>query len=163
MKTTVADEVARLEKMSVNQLAKRFEEVFGEQSRSRHKRYLIRRIVWRLQADAEGGLTDRARQRAEELANDAEIRVTPPREKKKSSDDDVPAETIALAGGRDSRLPPPGNWIERDYKGRTIRVLVIEDGFEYEGERYRSLSAIAKAVTGSHMNGFLFFRLWRDK
>lgn len=160
MKTTVANEVARLEKMSVNQLAKRFEEVFGEQSRSRHKRYLIRRIAWRLQADAEGGLTDRARQRAEELANDAEIRVTPPREKKNRTAD---AETIPLAGGRDTRLPPPGNCIERDYKGRTIRVLVIADGFEYEGERYKSLSAIAKAVTGSHMNGFLFFRLWRDK
>jgi len=57
-------------------------------------------------------------------------------------------------------LPPPGNWIERDYKGRTIRVLVVADGFEYESKRYKSLSAIAKAVTGSHMNGFLFFRLW---
>jgi hypothetical protein len=65
--------------------------------------------------------------------------------------------------GRDPRLPPPGNWIEREYKGRTIRVLVVADGFEYEGERYRSLSAIAKAVTGSHVNGYLFFRLWRDK
>ncbi len=164
MKTTVANEVARLEKMSVNQLAKRFEEVFGEQCRSRHKRYLIRRIAWRLQADAEGGLTDRARQRAEELANDAEIRVTPPREKKnRTADDEAPADTIPLAGGRDTRLPPPGNCIEREYKGRTIRVLVIADGFEYEGERYKSLSAIAKAVTGSHMNGFLFFRLWRGK
>lgn len=162
MKMTVANEMARLEKMSVNQLAKRFEEVFGEQSRSRHKRYLIRRIAWRLQANAEGGLTDRARQRAEELADDAEIRVTPPREKK-SSNDDAPVETIPLASGRDTRLPPPGNWIERDYKGRTIRVLVVADGFEFEGTRYKSLSAIAKAVTGSHMNGFLFFRLWRDK
>lgn len=163
MKTTVANEVARLEKMSVNQLAKRFEEVFGEQCRSRHKRYLIRRIAWRLQANAEGGLTDRARQRAEELADDAEIRVTPPREKKKSSGDEPTVATIPVASGRDTRLPPPGNCIEREYKGRTIRVLVIEDGFEYEGERYKSLSAIAKAVTGSHMNGFLFFRLWRDK
>jgi len=41
-------------------------------------------------------------------------------------------------------------------------VLVVADGFEYEGERYRSLSAVAKAVTGSHTNGFLFFRLRRD-
>lgn len=164
MKTTVANEVAQLEKMSVNQLSKRFEAVFGEQCRSRHKRYLIRRIAWRLQADAEGGLTDRARQRAEELANDAEIRVTPPREKKnRTAVDEAPTETIPLASVRDSRLPPPGNYVERDYKGRTIHVLVVADGFEYEGERYRSLSAIAKAVTGSHMNGFLFFRLRRDK
>ena len=76
---------------------------------------------------------------------------------------DEQPETIPLPDGRDRRLPPPGSWIERDYKGRTIRVLVVADGFEYKGERYKSLSAIAKAVTGSHMNGFLFFRLWRDK
>jgi hypothetical protein len=163
MKSKVAAEVARLEKMSVNQLAKKFEEMFGEECRSRHRRYLIRRIAWRLQANAEGGLSDRARQRAEELADDAEIRVTPPRERKKSSDDEAAVATLPVAGGRDTRLPPPGNWIERAYKGRTIRVLVVADGFEYEGQRYKSLSAIAKAVTGSHMNGFLFFRLWGKK
>jgi hypothetical protein len=161
MKKSVAADVARLEKMSVNQLAKRFEEVLGEQCRSRHKRYLIRRIAWRLQANAEGGLTERARQRAAELANDAEIRVTPPRAKNSANDAQPP--TIKMEPGRDSRLPPPGNWIEREYKGRAIRVLVVADGFEYEGQRYRSLSAVAKAVTGSHVNGFLFFRLWRDK
>lgn len=162
MKKNVAAEVARLDKMSVNQLAKRFEAVFGEQCRSRHKRYLVRRIAWRLQANAEGGLTERARQRAEELANDAEIRVTPPRERKPKGDATPPA-TIKLTPGRDSRLPPVGNWIEREYKGQTIRVLVVADGFEYEGNRYKSLSAVAKAVTGSHMNGFLFFHLWRNQ
>jgi hypothetical protein len=162
MTKTVAAEVARLEKMSVGQLAQRFEQVFGEQCRSRHKRYLIRRIAWRIQANAEGGLSERARQRAEELANDAEIRVTPPRQKQNERDDSAPA-TIKIEAARDPRLPPPGSWIEREYKGRTIRVLVIGDGFEYEGQRFRSLSAIAKAVTGTHINGYLFFRLWRDQ
>lgn len=162
MNKTVKAELARLEKMSVNQLAMRFEEVFGEECRSRHKRYLIRRIAWRLQANAEGGLTQRARQRAEELADEAEIRVTPPRSKKEKTEDESPA-TIKMEAGRDPRLPPPGNWIEREYKGQMLRVLVIADGFEYEGERYRSLSAVAKAITGSHVNGFQFFRLWRDK
>jgi hypothetical protein len=161
MNRTVATEVARLESMSVNQLAKRFEELFGEQCRSRHKRYLIRRISWRLQANAEGGLSDRARQRAEELADDSEIRVTPPREK--PTKNATPPATIPIVSGRDSRLPPPGNWIERPYKGQTVRVLVVADGFEYEGQRYRSLSAIAKAITGSHINGYTFFRLWRKK
>jgi hypothetical protein len=61
------------------------------------------------------------------------------------------------------RLPPPGNWVERQYEGEIIRVLVLADGFEYEGQRYRSLSAVAKAVTGTHTNGFLFFRLGRDR
>ena len=81
MNAKVKADIALLEKMTVKQLAERFEEVFGEQCRSRHKRYLIRRIAWRLQANAEGGLSERARQRAEELADDAEIRVTAPREK----------------------------------------------------------------------------------
>ena len=162
MNSTVAAEVARLDKMSVNQLAQRFEEVFGEQCRSRHKRYLIRRIAWRIQAQAEGSLSERARQRADELANDAEIRVTPPRVQNPKGDERL-ADTLKMPVAKDSRLPPPGNWIEREYKGRTIRVLVVAEGFEYEGERYRSLSAIAKAVTGSHMNGFLFFHLWRDQ
>ncbi len=162
MNEMMAAEVAHLEKLTVSQLAKRFEEVFGEECRSRHKRYLIRRIAWRLQANAEGGLSDRARQRAEELANDSEIRVTPPRSPSSPSDEERAA-TVKLPTGRDSRLPPPGNWIEREYKGRMIRVMVVADGFEYEGERYRSLSAIAKAVTGSHMNGYLFFHLWRKR
>lgn len=159
MNSSVAADVARLQDMSVSQLAKRFEEVFGEQCRSRHRRYLIRRIAWRLQAEAEGGLTERARHRAEELADDAEIRVTPPRARKPK--EGVPPDAIRIEPARDPRLPPPGNWIEREYKGATIRVLVVADGFEYEGRRYRSLSAIAKAITGSHINGFLFFRLWR--
>jgi len=162
MDKTIEAEVAQLEKMSVNQLARRFEEVLGEECRSRHKRYLIRRIAWRLQANAEGGLTERAQQRAGELASDAEIRVTPPREKKRK-DDATPPHTIKMEPRRDPRLPPPGNWIEREYKGQLLRVLVVADGFEYEGQRYRSLSAVAKAVTGSHINGFTFFRLWGDK
>src|SRR5690606_27198103 len=61
----------------------------------------------------------------------------------------------------DPRLPSPGSAIVRQYKGKTIRVVVLEDdrGFEYQGDRYRTLSAVAKVVTGSHMNGFRFFRL----
>lgn len=157
MNQQVTAEVALLDKMTVNQLARRFEELFGEECRSRHRRYLVRRIAWRLQANAEGGLSERAAQRAEELASDAEIRVTPPRKK---GDAETAADTIKLPEPRDPRLPPPGSWIERDYKGRMVRVWVREDGFEYEGRRYRSLSAIAKEVSGSHINGFRFFRLW---
>jgi Protein of unknown function (DUF2924) len=100
--------VARLEKMSLSQLAERFEEVFGEQCRSRHKRYLIRRIAWRLQANAEGGLSERARQRAEELASEPEIRVTPPRENRAERGNAAPA-TIRIRTARDKRLPRPGN------------------------------------------------------
>jgi hypothetical protein len=59
----------------------------------------------------------------------------------------------------DGRLPLPGTLITRVYKGRTLRVTVLADGFEYEGERFGSLSAVAKAITGTHTNGYHFFRL----
>jgi hypothetical protein len=53
----------------------------------------------------------------------------------------------------------PGTLLTRDYKGRTICVKVLADGFEYEGERFKSLSAVARRITGSAWNGFLFFKL----
>lgn len=154
MRLNIAKEVAALERMTVGQLQQRYVEVFNEPVRSRHKRYLIRRIAWRLQANAEGGLSERALRRAEELANIAEVRVTPPRAARAATRA-APPPTFAT----DGRLPPPGAAITRRYKGQTINVVVLPDGFEHEGERYKSLSAVAKAITGSHMNGFRFFGL----
>lgn len=78
MSLNIEKEVAALEQMTVGQLQDRYVEVFGELVRSRHRQYLIRRIAWRIQANAEGGLSERARQRAEELADDADVRLTPP-------------------------------------------------------------------------------------
>jgi hypothetical protein len=151
----IAHEVAILERMTAGQLQERYAELFGERPRSRHRRWLIRRIAWRIQAKAEGDLSERARRRAEELANDADVRVTPPKSVK------LPVRTERTDGpiATDPRLPRPGENIVRHYKGRAIEVHVVEDGFEYGGERYRSLSAVAKAITGSHMNGFRFFGL----
>lgn len=57
------------------------------------------------------------------------------------------------------RLPPPGSTITREYKGQTIQVRILASGFEHEGVTYKSLSAVAKAITGQHCNGFHFFRL----
>jgi hypothetical protein len=62
----------------------------------------------------------------------------------------------------DERLPPPGSIIARRYKGEDLHVQVLAEGFAFEGETYASLSAVAKAVTGSHCNGFYFFNLNRQ-
>lgn len=70
------------------------------------------------------------------------------------------AATVKKPGGtNDARLPSEGTSLTREYKGRQIEVRVVENGFEYAGDRYKSLSAIAKVITGSHCNGFRFFRL----
>ena len=67
--------------------------------------------------------------------------------------------TKVIAPRSDDRLPPPGSIITRPYKGRDLQVRVLAAGLEYDGKVYPSLSAVAKAITGSHCNGFLFFRL----
>ncbi len=157
MQLDIDAEVAKLQAMSTGELAKRYAEVFGEQARSRHKAYLIRRIAWRIQALAEGDLSERARQRAKELANDADVRVTPPKSHPVAKASRRASVTATVAG--DSRLPEPGGAIVKKYKGRQVRVVVRSDGFEYDGQRYKSLSAVAKAITGSHCNGFRFFGL----
>lgn len=158
MTTNVSKELAALEKMTIGDLHNRYAELFGERIQSRHRVYLVRRIAWRIQANAEGGLSERARVRAAQLANPTDVRRTPP---KWATLGEPPkdAKKVALAATADPRVPPSGTALVRDYKGRVVRVVVLADGFEYEGERFRSLSAIAKRVTGSHINGFRFFNL----
>ena len=150
-----------MERMTVDQLRARYAEVFGERTNGRHKEWLIKRIIWRMQANAEGDLSERARRRAEELANDADLRMTPPRERKPSPNADE--RTVAVAATlQPSTELMPGTVLKREYKGRTVRVTVLADGFEHEGERYKSLTAVAKVITGKHWNGFHFFNLRKN-
>lgn len=148
-------EVAAMQRLTAGQLQEKYAEVCGEPARSRHRVWLIRRIAWRLQALAEGDLSERARQRAAELANDADARVTPP----KSVTIEIRPQRTGEPQQSDSRLPNPGTTLVRMYKGNRITVHVKADGFEYGGEHYKSLSAVAKAITGTHTNGFRFFNL----
>ena len=62
-------------------------------------------------------------------------------------------------GSVDARWP--GTLLTRAYKGQTLQVQVLAEGFAFEGKFYDSLSAVARAITGSHCSGYLFFRLGR--
>jgi hypothetical protein len=158
MPPNLAGEIAALGRLSVRELRTRFAAVFGEPTQAHNKVWLVKRLAWRLQALAEGDLSQRARQRAAELVHDADLRLSPPRADSASADAPAPQEpTLRLPA--DDRLPRPGSILTRRYKGRTLQVEVLEHGFAYAGQVFRSLSAVAKAVTGSHCNGFLFFRL----
>lgn len=154
----VAQVISALERMTVGELRERYIELFHEPTRSHNRKWLIRRIIWRMQSLEEGGLSERARQRAMELASEADLRVTPPRGPTCSPDADQRTVAAAMKAPVGTDLLP-GMALERHNKGRTIRVTVLADGFEYEGERCKSLTAIAKAVTGKHWNGFHFFGL----
>jgi hypothetical protein len=162
MKAAVLKEIEGLRRLTVGGLREKYREVFGEESRSNHKDFLFRRIAWRIQANAEGGLSERARRRALEIANDADLRIRAP----KNLGGAVASHRTAVGtvgGGRDSRLPAPGTLLTRDFKGQTYVVKVLAGCFEYDGRTYRSLSAIAGGIAGTRWNGFLFFGLTREE
>jgi len=164
METAMRKEIDELSRMTVGQLRQKYFEVFGEESRSHHKQFLFRRIAWRIQALAEGGLSERARRRALEIANDADLRIRAPKTRfGKDVALDPKLSVSRKVAAVDPRVPPPGTYIEREYKGRRIIVKVLADGFEFEGEKYRSLSTIATEATGTKWNGFLFFNMAKEE
>jgi hypothetical protein len=146
-------EIEQLRSEKTKALQMRYRELFGEQSHSSNHAHLFRRIAWRLQALSEGDLTQRARDRAMQLASDTELRLRAPRQFWRELDN--PAKQAA----RDPRLPVAGTLLERRYQDRTITVQILSEGFEYEGKIYDSLSSIASSVTGTRWNGFAFFGL----
>ena len=156
MELNIVSEVAALQRLTVGQLRQRFADVFGEATQASNRTWLVKRIAWRLQALAEGDLSERARRRAAELARDADLRLNPPPSKANTTP--PPPEPASIPAPVDQRLPPPGTILTRPYKGQLVQVQVLTDGFAYAGRVYASLSAVAKAITGSHCNGYLFFR-----
>jgi hypothetical protein len=148
MNTSIEVEIEELRKLSSLALRAKYREFFGEESRSANRQFLFRRVAWRMQAVAEGDLSERARRRALELANDADLRVQPLK---------AFLNRPMRVTGPDPRLPAPGTIMRRSFKGRNLEVRVLDDGFEFEGRRYQSLSAIASEVAGSRWNGFAFF------
>ena len=161
MDTAMRKQIDGLSAMTVGQLKQKYKEVYGEECRSHHKQFLFRRIAWRIQALAEGGLSERARRRALEIANDADLRLRAPQARFGPDVTPDPKLSVSrrVANALDPRLPPPGAYLERDYNGRRIIVKILVHGFEFDGEIYRSLSAIAQKVTGTKWNGFVFFSL----
>jgi hypothetical protein len=142
-------EIDGLRYQTVGELRVKYLEVFRRTSRSNHKQFLVRRIAWRLQANAEGDLSERARQRAVLVAEEADLRIRAPQSFLKE----------LAQGNRDPRLPAAGTWLNRQFQGQAVSVEVLEKGFRYREKVYRSLSAVARQATGVQWNGFAFFNL----
>jgi hypothetical protein len=122
--------------------------------------HLFRRIAWRLQALSEGDLSQRAQERAADLAADVDLRLRPPRKFWRTLAD-ADAEERSRKPLRGPRLPEEGT-VQRQYQGKTVCVKVLRDGFEYDGKQYDSLSSIASSVTGTRWNGYSFFHLKKE-
>src|SRR5258708_16158577 len=106
MNASIEVQIEELRKLPAIALQAKYLELFGEETRSGNRRFLFRRVAWRMQALAEGDLSERARKRALELANDADLRVHPAKA----------ALNASASVGPDRRLPVPGTILRRDFK-----------------------------------------------
>lgn len=126
----ITEEVRALERLDLRGLRDEWRRRYGAPPKIRSKELLARLLAWRIQADAFGGLD---------------------------------ATTIRLL--KSDRLPPPrptlapGTRLTREWQGRRHDVDVLEKGFRYAGGDYRSLSEVARTITGTRWNGLRFFGL----
>jgi hypothetical protein len=159
MQKTISVQINELQGMSVGELREKYEELFNETPRSRNKQNLIKRIAYRMQELLEGSLSERARKRAAELADEAHIhiRATPG-----TRGEDAPVK-VPVPAKRDPRLPAPGTMLVREFGGKCHEVTIREQDILYAGKSYRSLSSVARAVAGTPWNGFRFFGLTREE
>lgn len=139
---TLAAQIAALQSAPVAELAARYAEVFGCPPRSRRNAaWLRKRIAHQLQVVAFGGLSRVAKAAIDKLTCEIVL----------------PAPTTPTPATNPT--PLPGRVLQREWRGQTVRVITTPDGFEWNGQRFGSLSAVANAVTGSRWSGALFFGL----
>lgn len=143
------EEIAMLPELTVNELREKFGEVLGYASHSRNRQFLIRKLTWGIQMRQWGDISPEARARAHKLADFRFLRIRMPKDAQlgvpTQAGSSVTHKAVKLS--RDPRLPIPGAVLTKEYEGKRIEVRVLEDGFEYNGQRYRSLSAIAREIS----------------
>jgi len=141
MQKTVLKQIDELNRMSMAQLRKRWADLLGTDPGRLGRKYVIRRLAYRIQELAFGGLSRDARRELNNIANGS------------------PPKAVAEARKRRKRKLQPGTRLLRDWHGDRYEVIVKEDGYLYDGKRYKSLTAVARAITGSGWSGNRFFGL----
>jgi hypothetical protein len=150
---TTTNEIETLRTLPVAELHQRFQALFGAKPTSRNRDYLAGKI-----ARHAGGTAQTAQQKARTPKAPAKkaVKATQAATKAIKPKATAPAE-------RDPRLPAAGTVITVTRKKKEHRVKVLADGFEYQGQRFTSLSAIARKITGHAANGFFFFKLGKPE
>jgi len=156
MAETTLSQVMELKEKSLDELKAKYEELFPSQKApSNNKVYLWRKIAYRMQELEYGGIPSEVQGKIEEFIQ----KYDPVNNKSLRPITNTGSSSKKSRLSRDKRLPIPGTVITKGYKGISLQVKVLESGFEYNNKIYKSLTAIAKEVTGAHWNGYLFFNL----
>ena len=150
---SIVKQIEEMRAMNVPELVTKYKKVFGKAPRVKNKEWLWKRIAWKIQEQKHGGLTVVAQRRLEALIAEIDLPI----------EENQRAVTGKLRVPRTPGDPAAGTTLVRMWKGQEIRVKVLEEGYEWNDVVHRSLSAVAKAVTGSHWNGRLFFGITSRK
>ena len=134
----VIKQVAILPEMTTDELKQMWKKYHKTTPPPFNRVFLIKRLAYRIQELAYGGLSKETEQRLDSLASD-----------ENGQSNKMPAKEQIL----------PGTRLVRGWKGVEHSCTVLDDGFEYQGRRFKSLSAVANCITGSRWNGLVFFGL----
>jgi len=148
MTDTVLKQIAQIQKLSVEALREKWNVLFGTEAPAYSRPFLVKRLAYRIQELAHGGLSQQTRERIQKIAEDNgldEAAALPQDQPKKKG------------------VPVAGTRLVREWNDNRYEVTVQRDGFEFEGKTYRSLTAITKVITGTHWNGPSFFGLRRNR
>ena len=141
---SVLRQLATLETMTMAQLHEKWRDLYGGEPPGYKRQFLIKRLAYRIQELFYGGLSEAAKAQLRRVGQD---------------------DPVARVDRRVSDSPQgkadilPGTRFVRIWKDRRYEVLAHENGFEYEGRMFRSLSAVAREITGTRWNGKIFFGL----
>jgi DUF2924 family protein len=140
--TTLNAEIERLPGLGIGELRARWQALYGRPAPKSFRRNLLARgVAYQMQVEVYGGLSNETKRRLREIA-------------------------LAVRNGDNAPIAAPrikpGTRLLRLWQNKTHTVLVAADGYEWEGRVYKSLSAVAKAITGTQWNGYTFFGLKRQ-
>lgn len=141
MRKTALKQLSEIQNMSMAELQELWPQYFDSEPPKFNRTNLERKIAYRIQELAFGGLTKETKEQIRRMKSDINAGI--------------------MKRNRD--MPPPGTIITREYQGIEHRVVVLPDGFEYQNMKYTNLSIIARLITGSRWSGPLFFGLKRPK
>jgi len=149
MKTATANRVERLYQLTSGELMKEYARITGESYYTNNRKSLIRKIAWLYQSENSKPLSQIALDRIEEFKS-TKARINPHSDFQINIPDKVMPQKVELL---------TGTILRKSYKGKKYEVTVLDRGFLWKNNIYKSISAVAKAITGTHWNGKLFFGL----
>jgi hypothetical protein len=141
MTDPVLARLAELKTMAIPDLKAKWRQLFGSEAQTPNRRHLESRLAYRIQELAYGGLKPQTVERLRKLG------------------EQLDGGNVALRRRRDNGLPIAGTRLIRQWQGVEHTVTVLGDAYEWQGRSYKSLSSVARAITGTRWNGWVFFGL----